>query len=989
MASIRGDMVRRTIDILTPLGYVLAATLTLFVAPTSAAAQSITVTITSPGGLNTTFGETLFVRANVTSVNQLSTVVASVGGISAGMTFSSGSWSTTLQTASLPRGAVTLTVTATDATAQTGQAQRALVHDNPPTLEYLDPEWNALASPDVRVRARCTDDSGTCRVQCLQCGLPAATGELDTVVSLAGFDGQQINLTIVASDDAQNLTQVWRPVWVEANARATSSPQPGLILDMADSRVLFIDEFPPRTLVIRELVLGVWQRTTIYTEGPRTIESGRLTPGGVLFTTRGPGLEQVHEWRNGALSTIDETNGDPIRVSGNWAAWTRQQNVVPVLLAVRRDQVTGASEALGLPSSSDSPDVVANGDAVFLSSTGFGANEVARDSSGTVTPVTSDPSTVKGPPRTDGTNVAFWTAPAGAALTGPYSLRLRTPSAFETLAQAPSWWSASLPAPPSPDLDYQVNNGWTAFTRVGPGAAVNVWTRAPDGTLRQVTFSGLRVTIEALGENGDVVFLTPRSAGDPGGRFLAPANGGAPIRVSSRLGRVLRTGGYWTVLAGPHAFGLGLGYPEATFTEGAASSFFEHDLAILNPTPAQAAYFVTVYGDDGVVNESFHNDVVLGPRSHHVVHRGGGGPSQSFSTVVMPVSGQPAVVERTMTWDASGYGGHSASPVDRPRMKWLFAEGAQGYFDTYFLLLHTGSVDATAKFTFFVEGGVPVQRTVTMPAHARLTVHAGAIPELVDRSFSTLVETSVPIFAERAMYFGPAWAGGHASAGVSDPATRWYHAEGATGAVFDTYILIANPNAQPANVDVTFVTDSGEAIGRSLAIPGFSRRTVSAEEVDPRLAASSFGVVVQSDLPIVSERSMYWSTTGGPWQEAHNSLGLTATATRWGTADGRAGGARAYQTYVLVANPSPTDTANLTVTFARAGGLLTTRTHSVGPGRRLSIDCNDIPELADTTFGVIVESTNGVGIVVERATYWNAGGVTWAGGTNVTATRLP
>jgi hypothetical protein len=33
--------------------------------------------------------------------------------------------------------------------------------------------------------------------------------------------------------------------------------------------------------------------------------------------------------------------------------------------------------------------------------------------------------------------------------------------------------------------------------------------------------------------------------------------------------------------------------------------------------------------------------------------------------------------------------------------------------------------------------------------------------------------------------------------------------------------------------------------------------------------------------------------------------------------------------------------------------------------------------------------TNGVPIFIERALYWNAEGVVWAGGTNVTGTRLP
>ena len=49
----------------------------------------------------------------------------------------------------------------------------------------------------------------------------------------------------------------------------------------------------------------------------------------------------------------------------------------------------------------------------------------------------------------------------------------------------------------------------------------------------------------------------------------------------------------------------------------------------------------------------------------------------------------------------------------------------------------------------------------------------------------------------------------------------------------------------------------------------------------------------------------------------------------------------------------------------------------------------DVPELADSEFSVIVESTNGVEIVVERAMYWNGPGSSfWAGGTNATAVKL-
>jgi len=51
-----------------------------------------------------------------------------------------------------------------------------------------------------------------------------------------------------------------------------------------------------------------------------------------------------------------------------------------------------------------------------------------------------------------------------------------------------------------------------------------------------------------------------------------------------------------------------------------------------------------------------------------------------------------------------------------------------------------------------------------------------------------------------------------------------------------------------------------------------------------------------------------------------------------------------------------------------------------GPG-------SDVPELADESFGTLIESTQP--IVVERSMYSNANGVVWAAGTNATATRLP
>ena len=72
------------------------------------------------------------------------------------------------------------------------------------------------------------------------------------------------------------------------------------------------------------------------------------------------------------------------------------------------------------------------------------------------------------------------------------------------------------------------------------------------------------------------------------------------------------------------------------------------------------------------------------------------------------------------------------------------------------------------------------------------------------------------------------------------------------------------------------------------------------------------------------------------------------------------------------------------------GGFTVTRTYTLNPSSRHSIYANvDVPELGEGTFSADVQVLNYQPIAVEKALYWNAGTEIFAGGTNVTATRLP
>jgi hypothetical protein len=201
--------------------------------------------------------------------------------------------------------------------------------------------------------------------------------------------------------------------------------------------------------------------------------------------------------------------------------------------------------------------------------------------------------------------------------------------------------------------------------------------------------------------------------------------------------------------------------------------------------------------------------------------------------------------------------------------------------------------------------------------------------------------------------------------------------------VFDTFILLANPNTVPVDAALTFLLDTGATIAHAVSIPASSRATVNIETVPGMPAGAAVATTVDATAPIVAERSMYWASSG--WYEAHNGFGLTATGTRWAFGEGRVGGAAAYQTYILIANPGSV-AATVTVTYLREGAAPIVRSHIVPPTSRMNI----VPAeagLSNESFGALLVSS--APIVAERALYWTNGGAFWAAGANASATRLP
>ena len=428
-----------------------------------------------------------------------------------------------------------------------------------------------------------------------------------------------------------------------------------------------------------------------------------------------------------------------------------------------------------------------------------------------------------------------------------------------------------------------------------------------------------------------------------------------------------------------------------TLAEGATGTFFDLDILVANPNITPAPIVATFLKADGsTVTRNF--TVNATSRFTIRVDDIAGLEESAPSTVITSTSALPLVVERTMFWDAQGYGAHGGPAVEGPRTRWLFAEGSQGFFSTFVLLANPGTSPATVTMTFLREGLGPVAQTFTLAPTSRQTIAAGTIPDLVNTSFSIVVDSTAPIVAERAMYFGTTrfWEGGHESAGVPEASRTWFLAEGATGPFFDTFVLVGNPAATAANIVMTFLTGAGETVTRNFTVPGNGRLTVNIETQDPSLANVAVSTTVTSDQPVIVERAMYWPGSGLEWYEAHNAFGSTGVGARWGLAEGRVGMAQGFESYILLANANATQAADVRITFLRAVGAPVVKTYTVNPTTRFSVQVSTMaPELVNETFGALIEVTNGVGITVERAMYSNALGQVWAAGTNALGTRLP
>ena len=174
---------------------------------------------------------------------------------------------------------------------------------------------------------------------------------------------------------------------------------------------------------------------------------------------------------------------------------------------------------------------------------------------------------------------------------------------------------------------------------------------------------------------------------------------------------------------------------------------------------------------------------------------------------------------------------------------------------------------------YLTNNGVAKVETITMAPTSRTTIVADAIPEIAATDVSFDIAATKPIIAERSMYWGP-WLEAHNSMGITDLGTSWGLAEGEVGGPFgaNSYILLANPGNQAADVTLTFYREAGlPPLQLTRTVQAGTRVTVQASDAGFE-GFERFGAVINSTQPIAVERSIYWNE-GGAWGSGTNETG--------------------------------------------------------------------------------------------------------------------
>ncbi len=344
---------------------------------------------------------------------------------------------------------------------------------------------------------------------------------------------------------------------------------------------------------------------------------------------------------------------------------------------------------------------------------------------------------------------------------------------------------------------------------------------------------------------------------------------------------------------------------------------------------------------------------------------------------------------------------------------------SSGNYISYITILNPQSATANVTVNYFANGSQVQTQTLAVPANARGTIVPGSVT-MPQQHVAAVVTSDQQVMVERPVYFAGVngVSGAYDVVGAPKSASDWLFAEGYTGAGYQEFLTIANPDsANTAAVTVTLKSSSGATNASTItlgpksqtiwsvnAANNFSGSTpeVSAEVTSATGAAAATslaarktptptpttaptatptpppatGIIVQREIYFTYKHTLPQQAMGGTdvmgqVAGSHSSYSFAEGYTNTG-----------YNTWITIQNPTGTDE---TIYVILNNGLAKTSTQSymVHANSRFTVDVTALVQqvfapgtsAAANSVSITVQTLNGASFVAERPLYWNTSGV--------------
>ncbi|MDY6796326.1 MAG: M28 family peptidase [Actinomycetota bacterium] len=225
--------------------------------------------------------------------------------------------------------------------------------------------------------------------------------------------------------------------------------------------------------------------------------------------------------------------------------------------------------------------------------------------------------------------------------------------------------------------------------------------------------------------------------------------------------------------------------------------------------------------------------------------------------------------------------------------------------------------------------------------------------------------TTAPGLVERACADG-----GTCGEARSEASRNWYFAEGYTGAGFEEWLCLLNPQDQASNLDLELLFSSGSSQFVDIELPPRSRTTLRINTLageDKEVSLS-----LRSEYPILAERPIYFNYRS-EWMGCSTTGGTSSASNDWYFAEGctREG----FEEWLLLANPGEED-SQATISFCLQDGETISLALDLPPRSRRTVFVNQaVGEDKDVSARVEARRP----ICVERVMYFDYHGF-WPGG---------